>query len=78
MSETQRFRVLQSFPVWRRVKDAQLGEIFEVELSDVWHAVGGGFYLKDSPRGTVPDFSGARLHWLLRNKYIEWLPHLAE
>lgn len=69
----RRFKVLSSFPTWRRKEDMKLGEIIDVEPSPVWPEVGGGFYLPDSPKTDVPDFTGGRLNYLLKHKFLQEL-----
>lgn len=80
----RKFRVLAAFPIWRRREppvgsphekwngQAKHDEVFEVELANPkWHEVGYAYYRVDLPRDVAPDFSGARLAYLLKHKYIE-------
>ena len=70
-----RFKVLQKFPIWRREDDdVKVGMVFEVEFfKDRWPEVGGAYFLLDSPKhgDSVPDFSGFRLSYLFKHKFIE-------
>ena len=70
MLHISRFKVLSGFPIWRRKDDTRIGEIFEVIGVDKWPELDGAFYFPDSPRTEAPDFTGARLKYLIKNKYI--------
>jgi len=67
---TIRLKVLQAFPVWRRKKDAELGEILKLEWVDRWKEVGGAFFLPESSKDSIPDFSGTRLVYLIKHKFL--------
>ena len=67
----RRYEAIQKFPVWWQADELKIGATFELQYeSRVWPEVGGGYYRPGTPRNQKPDFSGARIEWLIKNKYL--------
>ena len=74
MAIVRRFKVTQAFPIWRRKEDMKPGEVFDVEkgeMGDEWDVIDGRFFMVNLPRHEIPDFTGARLAYLIKHKFLE-------
>ena len=69
---TVKCKVLRPFPVTWRKNELLIGESFElIKIESIWREVGCGYYRANVWPTEKPDFSGARLQWLILNQYLE-------